>query len=91
MNTNLTSTKVRILFFAKARELSGKNEAFYQLNTTNIVASELLRRICEDFNLEFIRDNLILAINEVYCDDLRLELQLSEGDEVAVIPPLSGG
>ncbi|XP_065371068.1 molybdopterin synthase sulfur carrier subunit [Calliphora vicina] len=91
MSTNLSSINVRILFFAKTRELSGLNEVNYHLSTPKIVAFDLLREICRDFNLEVIRDTLILAINENYCDDLQSELQLKEGDEIAIIPPISGG
>lgn len=91
MNINLVPINVRLLFFAKARELSGRNEIFYEINNSKVLANDLLKQICTDFKLEVIRQNLILAVNEEYCDDLQTELQLKEGDEIAIIPPISGG
>lgn len=91
MSAQSTVINVRILFFAKARELSGLSETTYRINSQKIIASVLLQKICSDFNISIIRDNLILAINESYCDNLNSELQLQEGDEIAVIPPISGG
>ena len=91
MNISFVPINVRLLFFAKARELSGRNEITYQIDKTKIIANDLLQHICTDFNLEAIRQSLILAINEDYCDDLQTELQLKEGDEIAIIPPISGG
>lgn len=91
MTSDSTNINVRIFFFAKTRELSGLNESSYQLKSGNIVAADLLQQICSTFNLEVIRGSVILAINESYCDNWLEELQLQEGDEIAIIPPLSGG
>ena len=42
------------------------------------------------YRLSTIKDNLVLAHNEEYLDkDSRVNLR--EGDEIAVIPPISGG
>ena len=37
-----------------------------------------------------IQDNFILAINQEYIDE-EIELTLNGGEEIAVIPPISGG
>ena len=81
---------LRVLFFAKTRDLSGLNEAKIEVEN-NLQVLELLDKICVTFNLNIIKSSVILAINEQYCDDLSERLQLKEGDEVAVIPPISGG
>lgn len=41
-------------------------------------------------SLQIIAENIILSLNEEYIDDHQ-QLTLREGDEVAVIPPISGG
>lgn len=40
--------------------------------------------------LELIANNVVLSLNEEYLDN-NTEVNLKAGDEVAVIPPLSGG
>lgn len=42
------------------------------------------------YRLQVIAENIILSLNEEYIDDNQ-QLTLREGDEVAVIPPISGG
>lgn len=83
--------KINILFFAKSRELAGLNEAVLEIPTSRIVCSELLHLICERYNLTLIQHNLILAVNGEYCNDPTEQLELRNGVEVAVIPPISGG
>ncbi|XP_015519719.1 molybdopterin synthase sulfur carrier subunit [Neodiprion pinetum] len=80
---------VKILFFAKARELSGLKESRAKL-PANISYQSLLDTIIEKFGLESIRDSVILSLNEEYLA-ANGTLNLSDQDEIAVIPPLSGG
>lgn len=85
----MNSINVSVLFFAKAREIVGKSEATLSVNQ-EISYSALLDTISQTFHLSEIKENVILAVNESFCargDSIRL----SEGDKVAVIPPLSGG
>ncbi|XP_013114109.1 molybdopterin synthase sulfur carrier subunit [Stomoxys calcitrans] len=83
---------IRILFFAKSRELSGVSEASFCLDTDNISSLELLNTISRLYNLESIKSTIVLAINQIYCDtESGEQLNLKEGDEIAIIPPLSGG
>jgi molybdopterin converting factor small subunit len=41
--------------------------------------------------LSEIQDSLVLALNQDYIELSDAPLNLAEGDEIAVIPPLSGG
>uniref|UniRef100_A0A336KR50 Molybdopterin synthase sulfur carrier subunit n=1 Tax=Culicoides sonorensis TaxID=179676 RepID=A0A336KR50_CULSO len=84
---------VKILFFAKARELAGGiTETQLQLpDLDQHCCSDLLTLICDKYNLNLIKESIILAINEQYCDNLSEFIQLKTGDEIAIIPPLSGG
>ncbi|KAL9894111.1 molybdopterin synthase sulfur carrier subunit [Glossina fuscipes] len=90
-SSNNQPINVRLLFFAKTRELAGVNATPYQLRSRNIVVSDLLEKICTDFNLQLVRNHIILAVNERYCDNLQEVLHLEEEDEIALIPPISGG
>jgi len=80
---------VKILFFARAKELAGKNGDSIQIGAT-IKVSDLKKLLVEKYNLQIIQNNFVLSLNEEYCDQ-EDTLSLKEGDEIAVIPPLSGG
>ncbi|XP_033218393.1 molybdopterin synthase sulfur carrier subunit [Belonocnema kinseyi] len=80
---------VKILFFAKARELSCVKESKLTI-PKEITYHSLRDKIVKKFNLGDIRENLILALNEGFVTE-DVKLNLSEKDEIAVIPPLSGG
>lgn len=84
---------VKLLFFAKSREISGLSETNYKIETTcgQILAYDLLNNIIDKFNLHLIKNNLILAVNEEFCENLNNTIFIKNGDEIAIIPPLSGG
>lgn len=85
--------RVKVLFFAKARELAGEiTETQLELPfQEQYCCSNLLTLICDKYNLNLIKQSVILAVNEEYCDDLSNFVSLKTGDEIAIIPPLSGG
>ncbi|KAH8382800.1 hypothetical protein KR009_005316 [Drosophila setifemur] len=90
MSSDGPVVNVHVLFFAKSRELAQTNRSTVDV-PTQIVASDLLEQLVSRFGLAAIRDNLILAHNETYIEDLSDKILFKEGDELAVIPPLSGG
>jgi molybdopterin converting factor subunit 1 len=79
---------VKVLLFASAKELAGQSEAIVRIQSI-ISYEELKNKICEEFNLENIRNNFILAVNQDFVESGLVELK--NNDELAVIPPLSGG
>ncbi|VVC88573.1 unnamed protein product [Leptidea sinapis] len=80
---------VKVLFFAKSKELAGTRES--RINLPRKVAySQLLNLITKTYNLEGIKNNILLAKNEEVCSDTR-DIEVTEFDSIAVIPPLSGG
>ncbi|KAJ8029566.1 Molybdopterin synthase sulfur carrier subunit [Holothuria leucospilota] len=83
--------EVRVLYFAKSRDLAGTAEEI--IKVPDRVTSQLLLEIITDRHIELktIQQNLILAVNQDYISEESGEIQLSTGDEIAVIPPLSGG
>lgn len=84
-----TKIKVTILFFAKARELTGNKECQIYI-PRRLSAVDLLDKIIYTFGLDTIRNQLILSVNEEFVIPNCI-LVLSEKDKIAVIPPLSGG
>ncbi|XP_043071697.1 molybdopterin synthase sulfur carrier subunit [Drosophila grimshawi] len=81
---------INILFFAKSRELAKTSRAEFAVEGV-VKARNLLNQLIDKFNLSSISQNLILAHNETYIEDLNAEIILQQGDEIAVIPPISGG
>lgn len=81
---------VNILFFAKSRELSGINSA--QITVLSQCSfTHLLENILQQYpSLSVISENIILALNEDYLSK-DSDVNLQDGDEIAVIPPISGG
>lgn len=82
---------VKLLFFAKARELVGRSEAEANFSKSNFTKKTLLDEITKIYEtLQPLVNCLLLAVNEEYVD-FSETVHLKDGDIVAVMPPLSGG
>ncbi len=78
--------KIHARFFAQAREMAQKNEEEVELNDGATVSGliEILKsRVPTLRSVEFK-----VAVHSEYVDN---DHELSDGDEVAIIPPISGG
>lgn len=87
---NKDSFTINILFFALARELVGQESIELSVSknsTTKTVLNIVLGRYPR---LTQLAESSIFAVNQEFIDQ-GTELQLSAGDEVAFIPPISGG
>jgi len=87
-----SNVEVRVLFFAKARELAGQNGATVSLPSQGNGAS--LRAALERQlpALRGLGGAYVLALNEEYVEDAAgAGVLVKQGDELAVIPPISGG
>uniref|UniRef100_A0A667XYG6 Sulfur carrier protein MOCS2A n=1 Tax=Myripristis murdjan TaxID=586833 RepID=A0A667XYG6_9TELE len=81
-------TTVIVLYFAKSAELTGVRAEPIVLPTP-ISSQELWQQLLQ---LHLLDNQVVLAVRQQYIaigDQVSVELQ--EGDEVAVLPPLSGG
>ena len=86
----MSEVTITVLLFAKARELVGSSSV-----TTSVPASigydQLLSHLETEFpGLQRLGRTFVLSLNEDYIDQEE-ELVLTNGDEIAVIPPISGG
>lgn len=80
--------KVRVRLFSIAREITGSSDLALDLGA-EAVAKDVLDLLQEDHPaLRKWKRSLRLAVNREYVSENH---RLSEGDEVAVIPPVSGG
>lgn len=79
--------KVTVKFFALGRELVGDNSLNIELENGNSVQSliDVLKR--QHPKLGELKSFLV-AVNMEYADS---QTSLKDGDEVAIIPPVSGG
>lgn len=80
--------KVRVKLFAMLRERAGAADALHEVPEGTTVQGlwDVLRR--EHPGLAGVELRLLYAVNSEY---VRLEQPLADGDEVAFIPPVSGG
>lgn len=80
--------KIRVRLFASVRDIVGRREVVLDL-PEGITAAELLHRFARDHpRLQGLAPSLLLAVNREYVKGAQV---LKEGDEVAFIPPVSGG
>jgi molybdopterin converting factor subunit 1 len=77
-----------VLLFAKLRDAAGGEAVAVELPADATVA-DLRQRLAGDFPaLAGLLERSAVAVNHDFADDAR---PLRPGDEVAVIPPVSGG
>lgn len=80
--------KVRVLFFASLREHAGVREIELTLESGH-TAGDLWETLVNRFPaIEPIGASVSFAVNREYAERSQ---RLSDGDEVALIPPVSGG
>lgn len=84
--------KLELKFFARFRELLGKSSETIELETKALDVSQLLGLLTSRGGAwaEVFKQNnkLLVAVNH---DLVKLDASLSDGDEVAFFPPVSGG
>lgn len=79
---------VTVLFFAAHRELAGARDAVVSLperSTVDVLLAALRER---GGGLARLPSQVAVAVNRKYADGTT---ELTEGDEVALIPPVAGG
>ena len=80
------ATQVKVLFFASAREVVGQESIPIELEENSTISS--LETILVAMFPNLSQCDLRFAVNRKYVSS---ECSLSSGDEVACLPPVSGG
>lgn len=78
---------VRVLFFASLRERTGHKTMELEV-AAGTTAAALLEQLRRDIPGMADSGRISLAVNEEYCEP---EQEIRDGDEIALIPPVSGG
>ncbi len=80
--------KIRVRFFASLKDILGQKELVLDV-PEGMTGGGLLRQLAQDHpRLSPLVPSLVLAVNREYA---HLDRKLRDGDEVAFIPPVSGG
>ena len=82
--------KVTVLCFARAREIVEASELRVELPDGATSADLVARLVQQHPKLEDLFKSCVLAVNQEYVQ-LGDAVPMRCGDEVAIIPPLSGG
>jgi len=75
----------KVLFFAHLRDAVG--EEFLRVDAAGKTVGELKTELARNYNLSKL-DTVMTAVNEEFAQDDEV---IQDGDEVAFIPPVSGG
>ena len=80
--------EIKVLFFASCRDLVGKRQTSITMSDGASV-SDLLARLAADHpRFTEMEASLMVSVNQAYVDRSQ---PLQDGDEAALIPPVSGG
>lgn len=79
---------VKILYFGKLRELSGKTDTALTLSGPMTVEEILCQVFRDDNHLKTWRDKILYAVNQ---EQVKADFVVHDGDDVAFMPPMAGG
>ncbi len=79
---------IKVLFFASCRDLVGTGEREMTLTDGATVTDLISELASEQARFTDMAPSLMVSVNRAYVER---DAELQEGDEVAFIPPVSGG
>lgn len=80
--------RVRVRLFATYREIVGSRDLLWTLEEGSTVEAFLKSFLLTYPRLAGLRDTMMFAVNQAFAVP---QAVLHEGDEVALLPPVSGG
>jgi sulfur-carrier protein len=88
MSEESKAINVRVLFFGAARDVTGKTELELTLRSPATARNAFEELLTAFPDLRRFGRSLLLAVNHEY---VPVDLEVKDGDELAVFPPVSGG
>ena len=83
-----STISITIRFFASVKDVAKRSETTIELPGAS-VADDVLSYLTTQYpDMQRFRSYIRIAVNEAYVDS---SFELHDGDEVAIIPPVSGG
>ena len=79
--------RIHVRFFALYRDLTGRDEEEYVLKSGSKVR-DLINLVVEKHESMKGAKGMLIAINNAF---VKLDTFLKDGDEIALLPPVSGG
>lgn len=87
----MSAAQVNVLYFAKSADLTGLREELVSV-TTPLSSRDLWQILLDRHpSLSVLQGAVVLAVRQEFVQINDQLLSLGDGDEVAVVPPLSGG
>jgi len=81
-------SKVLVKFFASARDIVGKKDLKMEIEK-NCRVKDVMENIFKEYpELKKLEDQLLISVNK---DRTAKDEILKDGDEIAVMPPVTGG
>lgn len=80
--------KIEVLLFGVVKEIAGRSKLTLDFDSNITSVSNLKKLLIDKFPETKKLKSLLVAINESYAND---EDTIKSGDEIAIIPPVSGG
>ena len=77
--------KIKVHYFASLREDIGRSEDTLESSETSLNVTQVWRLAT---GKDVVPNTILVALNQEYVD---LTAQVSDGDEVAFFPPVTGG
>ena len=84
----MTKVRVRVLFFGMLKDIVGRSEDRIEVADGSRLES-VFERYAQQFpKLSALKSSIVLASNHQFCEP---SATVSDGDEIAFLPPVSGG
>jgi molybdopterin converting factor subunit 1 len=88
VGSELSSIRVKVLFFGRLREVAGGAEEFVELSTGARIEELFANFVARRPELARFRGSLVASRNQEFA---AWSTPLHPGDEIAFLPPVSGG